>query len=159
ASADQLLALDARIVLHPAHLNESDLPRTAIRPYPAHYTRHCLLKNGAQVRLRPIRPEDELMMIQFHLTLMDNSVYLRSCHMIHLDARIAQERLTRQCFIAYGRGMALVAEFTDPVRPRQILGVARMKKLHGVNESEIAVIGSDPCHNCGLGTQLVRSLV
>src|SRR5215467_4474588 len=72
ASADRLLALDARVILHPAHLNESDLPRTAIRPYPAHYSRQCVLKNGAHALLRPIRPEDELMMIQFHLTLMDN---------------------------------------------------------------------------------------
>jgi len=159
ASADQLLALDARIILHPAYLNESDLPRTAIRPYPAHYTRQCVLKNGAHALLRPIRPEDELMMIQFHLTLMDNSVYLRYFHMIHLDQRIAHERLTRQCFIDYDREMALVAELNDPGRPRQILGVARMKKLHGVNEAEIAAIVSDPCHKCGLGTQMVRSLV
>jgi acetyltransferase len=159
ASADQLLALDARIILHPAHPSESDLPRTAIRPYPAHYTKHCVLKNGTKVVLRPIRPEDEPMMIRFHLTLMDSSVYLRYFHMIHLDQRIAHERLTRQCFIDYDREIALVAQFSDPTRPREIMGVARMKKLHGVNEAEIAAIVSDPCHNSGLGTQLVRSLV
>jgi acetyltransferase len=158
-SADQLLALDARIILHSAHLNESDLPRTAIRPYPAHYTKHCALKNGSDVLLRPIRPEDEPMMIRFHLTLVDNSVYLRYFHMMHLDQRIAHERLTRQCFVDYDREIALVAELIAPGRPREIIGVGRMKKLHGANDAEIAVIVSDPCHNCGLGTQLVRSLV
>src|SRR5262249_24142967 len=71
---------------------------------------------------------------------------------------IAHERLTRQCFIDYDREIALVAELNDPGRPHQILGVARMKKLHGVNEAEIAAIVSDSCHNCGRGTQLVRSL-
>jgi acetyltransferase len=34
-----------------------------------------------------------------------------------------------------------------------------MKKPHGANEAELAVIVSDPCHNCGVGTQLVRSLI
>src|SRR5262249_18501443 len=87
ASADRLLPLDARVILHRAPLNESDLPRTAIRPYPAHYTKHCVLKNGTGILLRPIRPEDEPMMIRFHFTLMDNSVYLRYFHMIHLDQR------------------------------------------------------------------------
>src|SRR5262249_21780398 len=36
-SSEGIVALDARIVLHPPHLKESELPRTAIRPYPASY--------------------------------------------------------------------------------------------------------------------------
>ena len=159
ASAGQMLALDARIILHPPYLNEGDLPKTAIRPYPAHYSKSCVLKNGIELLLRPIRPEDEPMMIRFHLTLMDASVYLRYFHPLQLDQRIAHERLTRQCFIDYEREIALVAELAISAGRREIIGVARMRKLDGANEAEIAVIVSDPCHNCGLGTELVRSLV
>ena len=37
ASAERLLALDARVVLHDPALTEQDLPRLAIRPYPRQY--------------------------------------------------------------------------------------------------------------------------
>ena len=36
-SSEQLIALDARIILHPPALSEGDLPKTAIRPYPTQY--------------------------------------------------------------------------------------------------------------------------
>ncbi|HLH18610.1 MAG TPA: bifunctional acetate--CoA ligase family protein/GNAT family N-acetyltransferase [Bryobacteraceae bacterium] len=159
ASAGQLLALDARIILHPPQTKESALPRTAIRPYPAHYSRPAVLKNGTEVLLRPIRPEDEPMMIRFHLTLQDESVYLRYFHFFQLDARIAHDRLTRQCFIDYDREIALVAQLTGADGAREIIGVARMKRLRGRNEAEIAVIVSDAYHNLGAATQLIRLLV
>ena len=34
ASPERLIALDARVVLHPADVADADLPRLAIRPYP-----------------------------------------------------------------------------------------------------------------------------
>ena len=37
ASPERLLALDARIVLHPAEIADADLPKPAIRPYPIQY--------------------------------------------------------------------------------------------------------------------------
>ncbi|HKB53434.1 MAG TPA: acetate--CoA ligase family protein, partial [Ramlibacter sp.] len=37
ASAESLLALDARVVLHDPAMREADLPRPAIRPYPIQY--------------------------------------------------------------------------------------------------------------------------
>src|SRR5260370_690776 len=37
AGPDVLLALDARVILHPASVKDADLPRPAIRPYPTQY--------------------------------------------------------------------------------------------------------------------------
>src|SRR4029453_11585419 len=37
ASADNLIAVDARIILQPPKLRENQLPKVAIRPYPAQY--------------------------------------------------------------------------------------------------------------------------
>ena len=37
ASAEGMVALDARVLLHPAEIADEQLPRTAIRPYPAQY--------------------------------------------------------------------------------------------------------------------------
>ena len=78
------------------------------------------MKDGAEVLIRPIRPEDEPMMVKFHETLSERSVYLRYFHLMNLSQRIAHERLTRICFIDYDREMALVAE-------RAILRAARTK--------------------------------
>ena len=37
ASPERIIALDARVVLHPAEIADADLPRLAIRPYPHEY--------------------------------------------------------------------------------------------------------------------------
>jgi acetyltransferase len=75
-SAEQIIALDARIILHPPDVLESDLPRSAIRPYPAQYATQWTTKDGTAVAIRPIRPEDEPMMVRFHETLSDESGYI-----------------------------------------------------------------------------------
>jgi acetyltransferase len=160
ASTEQIIALDARIILHPAHLAEGDLPRPAIRPYPSQYCKAWTTKSGAGVLIRPIRPEDEPMMIAFHQSLSDESVYNRYFHLVHLGQRVAHERLTRTCFIDYDREMALVAERKDAATDaRQIIGVGRLTKLRGTNEAEVAVIVSDPYQNLGIGSELVRCLL
>jgi acetyltransferase len=160
ASAEQIIALDARIILHPARLAERDLPRPAIRPYPSQYCKTWTMKSGADVLVRPIRPEDEPMMVGFHQTLSDQSVYNRYFHMLQLGQRVAHERLTRTCFIDYDREMALVAEQQDAATgSRQIIGVGRLTKVRGTNDAEVAVIVSDPYQNLGIGSELVRCLL
>jgi acetyltransferase len=158
ASSEEIVALDARIVLHSTQLNESELPHIVIRPYPASYVTQWTMKNGSPVVVRPIRPEDEPMMVRFHLTLSDDSVYFRYFQLIQLDQRVKHQRLARQCFIDYDREIALVAELKNPAAA-EIIGVARMTRARDANEAEIAVIVSDSCHNLGLGTQLVRCLI
>ena len=147
-----LLALDARIVLHPAG---SALPTPAIRPYPAKYIKQWKLRNHSPIMIRPIRPEDEPRMIQFHKTLSEESVYFRYFHLIKLSHRIAHERLTRLCFIDYDREMALVAENQNS----EILAVARLSKLHHDNIAEFALLVSDRYQCRGLGTELLKQLI
>ena len=127
ASAEGLTALDARVVLHDPATEEKDLPSTAIRPYPAQYTWGEELQDGTPILVRPIRPEDELLMVKFHESLSEESIYMRYFHMMNLDRRTAHDRLTRICFIDYDREMALVAERENPqTGEREILGVARL---------------------------------
>jgi acetyltransferase len=161
ASADRLLALDARVVLHGPEITSKDqLPKAAIRPYPTKYVEHTTLKTGQPILIRPIRPEDEPLMVKFHQTLSDQSVYYRYLHMLNLSQRVAHERLTRICFIDYAREMALVAEYTDPeTGEKHIIGVGRLSKLHGTNEAEFAVLISDKFQREGLGTALLKRLI
>jgi acetyltransferase len=160
ASPERLLALDARIVLHGLTVTLDQLPKPAIRPYPSKYVSTWTMKDGNEVTIRPIRPEDEPLMAKFHETLSDRSVYLRYFCSISLRRRVAHERLLRICFGDYDREMALVAEYSDlATGERKILAVGRMNKLHAGNEAEVAVLVSDHYQKLGLGHELLRRVV
>jgi len=160
ASASGLIALDARMVLHSAEAREDELPRPGIRPYPSQYVARCRLRDNTLAVLRPIRPEDEPLMIEFHKTLSEQSVRFRYFSLLKLETRIAHERLTRICFNDYDCEIALVIDYKNPQTARhEILGVGRLSKLHGLDEAEWAIIISDQWQGHGLGTKLLRLLV
>jgi len=160
ASPERLIALDARVVVHDQSVREEDLPKLPIRPYPLQYVSGWTTKNGADLTIRPIRPEDEPLIIKFHESLSERTVYLRYLQALKLSQRVAHERLVRICFNDYDREMALVAEQKDPAtgQPR-IVGVGRLRKLAGTKDGEFAVLVSDDFQGCGLGTELVRRLL
>lgn len=160
ASSDRLIALDARIILHDLDVEENQLPKTAVCPYPRQYVTPWQLNDGTPITIRPIRPEDEPLIVQFHQTLSEESVYLRYFSLMKLSRRIAHERLTRICFIDYDREMALVADYKNPqTGEHEILGVARLSKMHGINEGEFAMLISDPYQRRGLGTELLKRII
>jgi len=158
ASATGLLALDARILLHPQDMLNPPAP--AIRPYPIQYVKPWRFDDGTEVRIRPIRPEDERLIISFHAKLSEQSVYLRYFHLLTLDQRVSHDRLVRVCFGDYDREIALVAERFDSGRQQsEILAVARFSKAHLANEAELAVLIADEYQSRGLGTELWRRLL
>src|SRR5271157_2709752 len=159
ASPERLLALDARVVLHGPEVTEEELPETAIRPFPIHLVSEWTMKDGKRVTIRPIRPEDEPAMIEFHKKLSERSVYLRYFQPLKLTQRTAHERLTRTCFIDYNREMALVAERKGEGDETEILAVGRLSKLHGRDEAEMAAVAIDAAQHKGLGTELYRRLI
>jgi acetyltransferase len=159
ASPDRLLALDARVVLHEAEVTDTNLPQSAIRPYPEQYVSNWKTNSGEEVVIRPIRPEDEPKIVEFHKLLSERSVYLRYFQPLKLSQRTAHERLTRICFIDYNREMALVAERLDEQGKSEIIAVGRMSKLHGVPEAELAALVRDGFQGKGLGSELYRRLL
>jgi acetyltransferase len=160
ASSDKLVALDARVVVHGPEVPAEKLPKLAIRPYPMQYVSHCKTKDGMEVTFRPIRPEDEPLMIKFHQTLSERSVRLRYFQPLKLSQRVAHERLIRVCFSDYDREMPLVVERRDPkTGEAEILGVGRLSKIPGQDEAEFAILVSDEYQNKGLGTKLLSTLV
>jgi acetyltransferase len=159
ASPESLIALDARIVVHGSEVSEELLPRPAIRPYPTQYASAWGLKDGTPVMIRPIRPEDEPLMVKFHETLSEQSVYWRYFYPMKLPQRVAHDRLQRICFIDYDREMALVAEHRQPTGERQIVAVGRLSKSHDDSEAEFAILISDQFQRQGLGTEMLRRIV
>lgn len=157
-SSNRMVALDARILLHSPDQREEDLPRAVIRPYPAEYIRKWKV-GKTPVTIRPIRPEDEPLMIEFHKTLSDHSVYLRYFGVLTLKQRIVHERLRRVCFIDYDREIALVVDLKNRDGTHQILAAGRLVKTRNLNEAEFAILVSDPWQGKGLGTELLKLLV
>ncbi len=158
AGPEQLLALDARIMLHDSAILPEQLPRPAIRPYPSQYCWNWRLKDGTPVTIRPIRPEDEPLMVRFHTTLSERSVYLRYFCSLSLSTRVEHERLVRICFGSYDRGFALVAEYKNPSSgDHEILGVGRFTAITRT-EAEAAVLVTDHWQGRGLGTELLAGV-
>ena len=160
ASPDRLLALDARVVVYGPDVTEDELPKLAIRPYPTRYVSETTTKDGTKVTLRPIRPEDEPLMVKYHQSLSDQSVYLRYMHPMQLIDRVSHERLGRICHSDYDRQITLVAEDNDPEtnQPR-IIGASRLSKLHSQNAAQYTVMISDYYQGKGLGTVLLSKLI
>ena len=160
ASEHRIVALDARVLLYEPHTRVEDLPRPAIRPYPTQYISRWTMKDGSQVLMRPIRPEDEPLMVKFHETISERSAYLRYFHIEKLSARVEHNRLFQKCFIDYDREMALVADFRDTqTGNHEILAIARLTKMPDDREGEVAVLVSDHRQGQGLGTELLRRLI
>jgi acetyltransferase len=159
ASPERLLALDARVVLHGPEMTAEQLPQSAIRPYPVKLVSSWKMKDGNEVVIRPIRPEDEPLMIPFHEKLSERSVYLRYFQPLKLTQRTAHERLTRICFIDYNREMALVAERKNEAGEPELLAIGRLSKIHGRDEAELAAVAIDAAQHKGLGTELYKRLI
>jgi acetyltransferase len=160
ASSDRLLALDARVVLHDPALAEQELPRLAIRPYPRRYVEPWTTPDGTQLLIRPIRPEDEPMIVAFHHQLTEETVYARYFAHLGLSQRTAHERLTRVCFNDYDREIALVAEATDRATGDvSIVAVGRLSRSHIEPTGEFSILVADGWQRRGLGRELLGRLV
>jgi acetyltransferase len=159
ASSKGFVALDARAVLFGPGGREEDLPVPAIRPYPSKYAGTFRMKGGDAVLIRPIRPEDEFLLVRFHRSLSERSVRLRYLGAMKLESRVAHERLSRACFTDYDRDLALVAERRDGPRRREVVAVGRLSRSRLGASAEVSFLVADPWQRKGLGRELMRRLL
>lgn len=159
-SPEGVVALDARVILHPPELKEDQLPRLAIRPYPLQYVKPFTLRDGQEVLIRPIRPEDEPLLVKYHETLSDQSVRYRYFGPMKLSRRVAHERLVRVCFNDYDREIALVVfRKGDEDTQDEILGIGRLSRIPSTNVAEFSMLISDPWQRHGLGSELLGRII
>lgn len=147
------LALDARIRV------SADGPAGArhfsIRPYPLHLE-ETVLWCGRSLRLRPIRPEDEAMHMEFlqHLDLED--IRMR---VFYSRRTMERSELARLVQIDYAREMAFIALAPGPDGRLQTLGVARAMADPDNVQAEFGVIVRSELKGSGLGLLLMRKLI
>ncbi|HWA81422.1 MAG TPA: GNAT family N-acetyltransferase, partial [Acetobacteraceae bacterium] len=104
ADADGVIALDARIAIAPAR--SSAAGRLAIPPYPAELETTLPLDDGSEVRVRPIRPEDEPLLQEMFRHMSAEDVRLRFFITMREMPHALAARLTQ---IDYDREMAVIA--------------------------------------------------
>lgn len=158
ASPEKLIALDARVLVYGKDTKQEQLPKMAIRAYPMKYVSNWTAKDKSSVVIRPILPEDEKLLVKFHLDLSDRSVFLRYLQPMMLQERVVHERLSRICHCDYDREIALVAEKKVDGEDT-IMGVVRLSKLHATNEARLSILIADPYQGTGLGGEMVRRTV
>lgn len=151
ASPDGCIALDARVLLFERC---AKIPPLAIRPYPAQYITTATLKDSTPILIRPIMPEDEPLIVNFHKELSEDSVRQRFFEFVSLDKRVAHERLMRICFNDFDREIALVAEIQSE---KKIIGVIRLSRISTTDEAQMTMIILDAYHNLGLGSLLLKN--
>jgi acetyltransferase len=145
--------LDARIIIDKARACKKFEPHEhmVISPYPKKYEILWSLKNGQDVILRPIKPEDEPMWLEMFQNFSEESIRYRFFQMLR---DTPHEVRVRYCNIDYDREIAIVAELTVEGR-RKILGVARLSIEPSGKGGELAFVVGDRWQNMGLGTKMV----
>ncbi len=150
------VAVDARVVIEwdrmmreVADHNDNLL----IASYPKKYVASRRLKNGAQVLLRPIKPEDERRFNEFLKSLSAETMRFRFFEIIK---EVSHETLTRYCNLDYDREIAIVTEFQDVKKP--IIGAVRLIIEPGGKSGEFAVLVGDKWQGLGLGSMLMDLL-
>jgi acetyltransferase len=153
--ADEHGVLAAAVTIRIAKTSVPGDARLAIRPYPAALERAVTSRRGRDLRIRPIRPEDEPALQAFVLALSPEDRRLRFfSHVKELDHRTAA-RLTQ---IDYDREMALV--LVDPlVDETEILGVMRISAdADGVRAEYAGAVRSDQKGE-GFGRLLLEEII
>ncbi len=149
----EAVILDARIVIDKESVCKSFVPHEhlVISPYPKKYEMLWTLKNGQDVLLRPIKPEDEPMWLEMFQNFSEESIRYRFFQMLKDTPHAVR---VRYCNIDYDREVAMVAELLEEGR-RKLLGVARVSVEPDGKSGEMAFVVGDRWQNQGLGTKMV----
>jgi acetyltransferase len=155
-SEGKLCVLDARIILDKNALDRTEAyPNLVIMPYPTKWVTLWRTKDGTEVTLRPIRPEDEPMELEFIRGLSSETSRFRFFQIIK---DLPHEALVRFCNIDYDREMAFIAETREGDRKIEV-GVSRLILEPNKKKGEFAVVVSDNYQAKGLGIKLIDMLI
>jgi len=145
------MVLDAKVILDKKIMGKKIKPYShmVISPYPKEYVTSFKTKNGKEVLLRPIRPEDEHMEAEMFTKFSEKTQRFRFFTLIK---DITHELLVRYTQIDYDREMAIVAEVNERNK-KKIAGVVRLIADPYNETAEFAIVVADPWQNQGLGNK------
>ena len=155
ADKDGVIAVDAQVSIAPLSeaLRGSGHYRFAIRPYPKEWERHTTLKDGRQIFVRPVRPEDEHLYPEFFSHVSQEDIRLRFFSAMKELTHPFIARLTQ---LDYARAMAFIAieETTG-----KMLGVVRLHTEADFSSAEFAVLVRSDLKGVGLGLLFMKMII
>ncbi len=155
-AAGDAIVVEGRVVIDPKrHVLARGYRHMAIYPYPVELETTVTLRDGTQLPVRPIRPEDATAEVAFVAGLSDESRYLRFMHHLH---ELTPQMLARFTQVDYDRELALVALGGKP-GAEKIVGVARYVANPDRESAEFAVVVADAWQGRGLGQALMEKLI
>ncbi|HOE14657.1 MAG TPA: GNAT family N-acetyltransferase [Candidatus Saccharicenans sp.] len=149
ASPGEVIALDARIIVDKTVAPEKAkrYQHLVLRPYPEEFIRKVKMRDGTEITLRPIRPEDEPAWMELLGSCSQETIYSRFRYFFFWQSH---EVASRYCYIDYDREMAIVAELQEGDK-RRLLGIGRLTADPSRTVAEYAVLVQDDWQNKGLG--------
>jgi acetyltransferase len=150
----EVIALDARIVIDPEELGKEtmDYRHLLMRPYPERLIKKAALRDGTEVTLRPVKPEDEPLWLEMLGNCSKESIY----HRFRIDFQYRSHEIATQfCYIDYDREMAIVAEIEEN-GTRVLAGEGRLLADPDLEMAEYAIIVADRWQRKDLGFLLTE---
>ena len=149
ADADGVIAVDARIRVAPDARSAAE--RLSIQPYPREYESIAELPSGAKIKLRPIRPEDESLLIAGAARMDPNDLRMRFFSSAN---GLTPELAARLSQIDYARELALVA-----IDGEQGIGIVRIAADPDNAKAEFSVTVRSDWKRLGLGHLLMTRIM
>ena len=149
-----VIALDARIVVDEEIMKKpvKEYSHLILRPYPERLIKTATLKDGTEITLRPIKPEDEPLWLELLASCSKESIYHRFRYDFYFDSHDVASQF---CFIDYDREIAIVAEVEEEGL-KKIIGVGRLIADPDVEVMEYAILITDAWQKKELGFTLTN---
>ena len=149
-----VIALDARIVVDEEIMKKpvKEYSHLILRPYPESLIKTAVLKDGTEIILRPIKPEDEPLWLELLASCSKESIYHRFRYDFYFDSH---DIASQYCFIDYDREIAIVAEVEDEGK-KKLIGVGRLIADPDVEVMEYAILITDAWQKKELGFTLTN---
>lgn len=156
ADRDGVIAVDARVAIAPWDGPLQQGPwhsRFVVRPYPKEWEREEELPQGRRMFVRPVRPEDEALFLEFFRHVTDEDLRLRFFSAVR---HFSHEFIARLTQLDYARSIALVA--LDP-GDGSMLGAVRLLADANYESGEYGILVRSDLKGYGIGWRLMQIMI
>ncbi|MBN2232707.1 MAG: bifunctional acetate--CoA ligase family protein/GNAT family N-acetyltransferase [Deltaproteobacteria bacterium] len=153
-AGDRFAAVDAKVRLR--EIAVSSPRHLCTTPYPNQYEFHERLRDGREVFIRPIKPEDAEAHYEMIRSFSQQTRYYR---FFSFEKGITDDQMVRFTQIDYDREIAIVAKVTDDDGREITIGVNRLVYYPHNDEYEFAIVIRDDWQKTGVGSLLMEKLI